>query len=119
MKTTTAAALETGQLQDQKAIGVLITGVGGPLGQALVKSARAASLPCRIVGTDRTDLSVGLHWVDKGVVLPDAGQAKAYLDHIRRTCATEQIQAILPGSDRELELLSGHADAIRGDVGAV
>src|SRR5262245_30059672 len=102
---------------DEKVIGVLVTGVGGPLGQALVKAARQSALPSRVVGTDRTDLSVGLHWVYKSFVIPDAGQEQSYLEHIRRACAAEQIRAVLPGSDRELELLSRHAAELQSATG--
>src|SRR5438093_1373294 len=55
-------------------ITILITGVGGPLGQAILKAARLSEIPCRIVGTDRFRLSVGLGWVEKPCVIPDASR---------------------------------------------
>jgi carbamoyl-phosphate synthase large subunit len=96
---------------------IVVTGVGGPLGQAEIKAARCSSLPLRIVGTDRFELSVGLSWVDKAVLLPDCRDAEAYLDRMCEVCAQECAAALLPGSDSELELLSEHAARILDQSG--
>ena len=98
---------------------VLVTGVGDTVGQALVKTARQSALPCRVLGTDRDEYSVGLQWVDAGFVLPHCARADAYLADMRRICANEGVQLILPGSESELELLSRNADALRTDTGAI
>lgn len=100
-------------------ITILITGVGGPLGQALIKAARQSSIPLRILGTDRSELSVGLAWVDKSFVIPGIAQPDAYLGALRGICAAERPQLILPGSDGELELLAGHAQTLREECGAL
>ncbi len=100
-------------------ITILITGVGGPLGQALIKAARQSSIPLRILGTDRSELSVGLAWVDKSYVIPGVAQPDAYLAALCGICAAERPQLILPGSDGELELLAGHAHAVREASGAI
>ena len=98
---------------------VLVTGVGDTVGQALVKAARQSALPCRVLGTDRDEFSVGLQWVDAGFVLPHCSRPDAYLAEMRRICAGEGAQLILPGSEVELELLSRNADALRTDTGAI
>jgi len=98
---------------------VLVTGVGDTVGQALVKAARQSALPCRVIGTDREEFSVGLQWVDAGFVLPHCSRPAAYLAEMRRICAGERVRLILPGSEKELELLAQHADALRADTGAI
>ena len=98
---------------------VLVTGVGDTVGQALVKAARQSALPCRVLGTDRDEFSVGLQWVDAGFVLPHCSRPGDYLAELRRICAGEGAQLILPGSEIELELLSRHADALRAETGAI
>jgi len=98
---------------------VLVTGVGDTVGQALVKTARQSSLPCRVVGTDRDPNSVGLQWVDAAFVLPHCAQADAYVAEMRRVCSHEGVQLILPGSEKELELLSAHAALLYADTGAI
>lgn len=100
-------------------ITIVITGVGGPLGQALIKAARRSVIPCRIAGTDCSALSIGLDWVESPHLLADASEPESYLAGIRRVCATERANLILPGSDRELTLLSANADALRETTGAI
>src|SRR5262249_39690218 len=85
---------------------VLVTGVGDTVGQALVKAARQSVLPCRVLGTDRDEFSVGLQWADAGFVLPHCSRSDTYLAEMRRICVGEGAQLILPGSEIELELLS-------------
>lgn len=98
---------------------VLVTGVGDTVGQALVKAARQSVLPCRVLGTDRDEFSVGLQWADAGFVLPHCSRSDTYLAEMRRICVGEGAQLILPGSEIELELLSRNADALRADTGAI
>ena len=56
---------------ERKKVTILITGVGDTVGQGLIKAARQIVAPCRIVGIDRDEFSVGLRWVVAGV--PDTG----------------------------------------------
>ena len=99
-------------------ITLLITGVGGPLGQALIKAARLSAIPCRVVGTDRTALSVGLDWCDAAHVITSSTDREAYLADIRRVCAAEKVTLILPGSDSELLLLAENAAELHTSSGA-
>lgn len=98
---------------------ILVTGVGDTVGQALVKAARQSALPCRVIGTDRDQYSVGLHWVDAGFVLPHCSRPDAYLAEMRRICAHQEVELILPGSEKELDLLSRYGATIRADTGAI
>ena len=99
-------------------ITLVITGVGGPLGQALIKAARLSAVPCRVVGTDSHPLSVGLHRSDRAHLLPRADEPERYLAAMQRLCAEEQAPLILPGSDSELVLLATNAAALREAAGA-
>lgn len=98
---------------------VLVTGVGGPLGQALIKALRQSALPCRVLGTDRSEHAVGFGWVDRSWVLPDCSHAEDYLAQLRGLCAAEKVAAILPSSEPELVLLSRHAPELVKDLGVV
>jgi carbamoyl-phosphate synthase large subunit len=97
---------------------VLITGVGDTVGQALLKAARMSSVPCRVVGTDRSRPCVGLVWADAGYVLPDCADEEAYLGRMAEICRAEQVRLVLPGSERELEVLARHADRLAAETGA-
>src|SRR6266550_338237 len=98
---------------------ILVTGVGDTVGQALVKAARQMALPCRIVGTDRDKFSVGLRWVDAGFIVPHCSDRAVYLAKLRRICVDEGVQLVLPGSEKELQVLSEHAEVLLRETGAV
>jgi carbamoyl-phosphate synthase large subunit len=98
---------------------VLVTGVGDTVGQALVKAARQSTVPVRVLGTDLNEICVGLRWVDKGFVLPHCSAADDYLAQLAAVCAGEGVQLILPGTEKELELLAAHAATMLSQSGAV
>lgn len=100
-------------------ITVLVTGVGDTVGQALVKAARQSTVPIRVLGTDLNDMCVGLQWVDKGFVLPHCSAADDYLAQLAAVCTREGVQLILPGTEKELELLAAHAAMLLSQSGAV
>ena len=104
-------------------VSLLVTGVGDTVGQALVKAARRSSIPCRVIGTDQDDPlhdpCVGLQWVDAGFVPPHSSRGDDYLAELGRICRAEAVQLILPGSEKELELLAENADTIGRDTGAI
>ena len=98
---------------------VLVTGVGDTVGQALIKAARQSAVPCRTIGTDVSEQSVGLQWVDVPFVVPHASDARAYVDEVRRIRSGEGVSLILPGSETELQVLSEAAPLLRHETGAV
>ena len=104
---------------ERKKVTILITGVGDTVGQGLIKAARQIVAPCRIVGIDRDEFSVGLRWVDTGFIVPHCSTPDAYLAAIRRICVSEEVHLLLPGSEKELQLLSENAEALRRETGAI
>jgi carbamoyl-phosphate synthase large subunit len=106
-------------MSEREGTTILVTGVGDTVGQALVKAARQMALPCRIVGTDRDRFSVGFCWVDTGFIVPHCSSPVAYMAEIRRICVDEGVQLVLPGSERELQVLSENADDLLRETGAI
>jgi carbamoyl-phosphate synthase large subunit len=96
---------------------VLVTGAGGPLGQSIMKAVRRASLPCRLVATDRHPLSVGFHWADSHYVLPTAGEP-GYLPQLAAICREERVDAVLIGSEGEMHVLAQEKETFERDTGA-
>jgi carbamoyl-phosphate synthase large subunit len=84
---------------------VLITGVGGPVGQAILKALRLSSLDHRVVVADRDPSAVGLFWVETSQVLPDATSPE-YVDRLADLCASERTDIVLLGSEGELITLA-------------
>ena len=58
----------------ERLVNVLITGVGGNIGQGVIKSLKMSSLKYKIVGTDIKTLSAGFFRIDKGYVVPKANE---------------------------------------------
>jgi carbamoyl-phosphate synthase large subunit len=96
---------------------LLVTGVGDTVGQAIVKAARGATAPLRIVGTDADPLAAGLDWVDIAEVVPHCVDKVGYLASLTDLCRRERVRLLLPGSERELVLLSEHAEHFRREAG--
>lgn len=99
-----------------RTLNVLVTGVGAPLGQSIMKAARRAGLPCRLVATDRHPLSVGFHWADSYYVLPTA-EEPAYLTQLATICLEERVDAILIGSETEMHVLAQAKETFERETG--
>ena len=85
---------------------VLVTAVGGGgVGEQLIKALRLAPRPYRIIGADVEARSLGLQEVDVPVLLPLAS-APEYVETLHSVCARLGVQAIYPGSEPELVVLS-------------
>jgi carbamoyl-phosphate synthase large subunit len=97
---------------------VLVTGVGGNVGQGILKALRAACLARWTVGTDCQPASVGLYAVDRGYVVPRA-DAPDFFDALCAIVDNEQVELILVGADSETIHLSRLRNAIETRTGAV
>jgi carbamoyl-phosphate synthase large subunit len=100
-----------------RTLNVLVTGAGGPLGQSIMKAARRADLPCRLVVTDRHPLSLGFHWADSHYMVPTA-EDPAYLARLAAICRKEGIDAILIGSEAEMHVLARDKEAFETETGS-
>jgi carbamoyl-phosphate synthase large subunit len=89
---------------------VLVTGVGGGVGQSIVKSLQGS--PYTVVGADSESLATGLYAVGKGYRVPYAS-APGYVERLLEICAVENCELILPGLDAELPVLAREAEKFR------
>jgi carbamoyl-phosphate synthase large subunit len=94
---------------------VLLTGVGGIVGQGILKC--LAKSPHRVMGADASELAAGLYAAHGGFVIPKVHDS-AYLDHLIDLCAREGITYVFPGLDMELPILAEAAGRFR-DRGVV
>lgn len=93
-------------------IRVCVTGVGGgALGEQIVKALRLATTPYYIVGTDTNPYSSGFAMVDTKAKLPRATEPE-YLQELLALCQEHSIQALFPGSEIELKVMSEHRESI-------
>jgi len=97
----------------KKLVNVLITGIGGGgCGQQVLKAIRYSSIPYKIFGVDMSPISLGLYEVDEGYVVPQANNEN-YIPTLLNFCKEKNIQALIPGSDPELKVISKHREEFR------
>lgn len=83
---------------------ILVTAVGGDLGQALVKALRIAALPCRVLGADTGDRHSGVAFVERLLRLPPASDPD-YLAALDGWCRQYAVAAVVPGCEPEIRRL--------------
>lgn len=94
---------------------VLITGIGGNVGQGVLKALRAASKPFQIVGIDMEALSAGFSLVDRYYQTPRTSDP-AFLGELRRITRQEQLQGIYVCSPSELEFFGAHKEQLEHEL---
>ncbi|MCA9078121.1 MAG: ATP-grasp domain-containing protein [Planctomycetaceae bacterium] len=80
---------------------ILVTGIGGNVGQGILRNIRAAFPKLRLVGTDIRDATAGHHFCDAAHRVPycyDDGFADRVID----ICRQESVDLIIPGTDYEV-----------------
>lgn len=82
---------------------VLVTGVGGGVGQSIIKALAGSDFA--VVGADADERACGLHAVPVSYRVPRASDP-AYLESLLDLCAREHCALIFPGLDPELPVLS-------------
>lgn len=91
---------------DPQGIGrVLVTGIGGNVGQGILKALAASRVASHVVGTDANPLSAGLFFTDKGFVVPRA-DSDEFADALIRIIEQEKIDLVFVGADAETISLS-------------
>jgi carbamoyl-phosphate synthase large subunit len=88
---------------------VAITGVGGGVGQSIMKALSIASLPVELFPVDIQPMSAGLHRGIEGTVLPAPEKPEA-LAVWAEWISTQRIDVLFPGSDHDLVPLARARD---------
>ncbi|MBF0353648.1 MAG: ATP-grasp domain-containing protein [Alphaproteobacteria bacterium] len=101
----------------QGKIRVLVTGVGGNVGQGILKALSACKLASWVVGTDCLPGAVGLFGVDRGYVVPKASDP-SFPSRLVQIVCEEKIDIVLVGADAETIHLSQHKEVIEAQTGA-
>jgi carbamoyl-phosphate synthase large subunit len=94
---------------------VLVTGTGGRsvgsgILHALVRSSPEVRARWRVVAADADPFAWGLYKADAAALLPLA-HAADYVPAVQRVVRDQQIDAIIPGTEVEIQVLLQHADA--------
>jgi carbamoylphosphate synthase large subunit len=89
-----------------------ITGAGGGVGSAVLRSLALASLETRIVCFDAAPDSPGMYRGNCARLIPKVTDP-SYRDSVLAACRMEGVQALIPGLDPELEPLAEMAEDLR------
>lgn len=97
---------------------MLVLGVGGNVGQGILKALALSALPWRVVAACINSLSLGLYRADLALVSPRASDPE-FLPWLERTCREERVDAVLSGAEPVLEALARAAPALHERTGAL
>jgi carbamoyl-phosphate synthase large subunit len=84
---------------------ILITAVGGDLGQSMIKALRIGEERYQIFGSDIQSGGLGINFVDHFIVVPKASRLRIYLKAINQICLKHRIKCIIPASEIEIQTL--------------
>ncbi len=92
-------------MPQDKTISILITAMGGDLGQSVAKALRLADFPLCIIGCDADKDSAAMLFCDTFVPLPKA-DTHDYIEQLSKVAKNNQCQLIIPCSEIEIYTLS-------------
>lgn len=88
---------------DQKK--VLVTGIGGNVGQGIIRNIRSLQMPIKIVGCNVLAFTAGNHLCDRFYKVPFAYD-EAYINSILAIVDAEKVDLIIPSTDYEVYYLA-------------
>lgn len=90
---------------------ILVTGIGGNVGQGILRCVQDAFPEIRLIGTNIEFYSAGNHFCDKTIKVPFSTDT-SYLPAIHRIVSEEKVDLIIPSTDFETVELSKAADSL-------
>jgi carbamoyl-phosphate synthase large subunit len=94
---------------------VLVTGIGGNLGQGILRNISNLQWPIRVVGCNVTEFSSGNYLCDATYKVPYAFE-QDYIAVINKIIVTEKVDLIIPSTDYEVYYLALHKAVIKAQV---
>jgi carbamoyl-phosphate synthase large subunit len=90
---------------------VLVTGIGGNVGQGILRNLRHTYNELRLVGTNTEAVTAGNHLCDAVYTVP-RGLTHEFIGVIQRICMDENVDLIIPSTDFESFDLALHRDQL-------
>lgn len=84
---------------------VLVTGVGGNVGQGVLRALRDTPHPLRLVGSNVVAACGGSHLCERVHVLPFAWDP-GYVEGVQELCRDERVELVIPATDHETAVLA-------------
>jgi carbamoyl-phosphate synthase large subunit len=113
------------RLQLKNTSNVIVTGVGGIIGEGIIKCLRMANRSKKrnsrhkyyIIGVDSSPLAAGLYFSDIGMIIPNAND-QDYVDSLIAAIEEHSVSAVYIGTDQELDVVSNLTGKIEKRTGA-
>ncbi len=96
---------------------VLVTGIGGNVGQGIIRNIIKTGFNINIIGTNTIAFSAGNYLCDKSYTVPFS-ELSEYIPTIQNIVAIENIDLIIPSTDFEVYELALHAKELNTKVAA-
>lgn len=94
---------------------VLVTGIGGNVGQGILRNIASLNLPIRLIGTDIASFSPGNHLCHQSYKVPYSYDEN-YIPTIQSIIESEKVDLILPSTDYEVYYLSENKSKLNAKV---
>lgn len=95
---------------------MLVTGVGGDIGQSLLKCLKDTDYKFSLLGCDIDPFAGGRALVEKFYQSPCALDSENYLRFITRLLESEDIRYVFPTSEAEIEFFDIHRDRFKNNI---
>ena len=96
---------------------VLVTGIGGNVGQGVLRNIRSLNLDIKIVGIDISGFTAGNHLCDVTYTVPYSYDS-AYIPTIQQIVNKEKVDLVFPTTDYEIYYLSLNKNVIHAVIAA-
>lgn len=94
---------------------ILVTGIGGNVGQGVLRNIKALGLNIVVIGTDIVSFTAGNHLCDFTYQVPYS-YAENYISTIQNIIEKEEVNLIIPTTDYEIYYLSLHQPDLEAKV---
>jgi len=94
---------------------VLVTGIGGNVGQGILRNIISLDLPIRLIGIDISSFTAGNHLCDFTYVVPYS-YSENYIPTIQTIIDKEKVELIIPSTDYEVYYLSKNKEELKAIV---
>lgn len=90
---------------------VLVTGIGGNVGQGILRNIRSLNMPVRLLGCDISSFTAGNHLCEKVFKVPFSYE-KEFIPSIQEIIQDEEVDMIIPSTDYEIYYLGAHKSSL-------
>lgn len=94
---------------------VLVTGIGGNVGQGILRNIASLNLSIRLIGTDIASFTPGNHLCDAAYKVPYSYD-ESFIPTLQNIIDKEKVDLVLPSTDYEVYYLSQNAEKLNAIV---